>query len=407
MKHHKIGEFIATLRKANGYSQQDLGDLLSVSSKTISRWETGNGLPDLTVLPLLAEIFHVTIDELLTGEKSVAKISNDAVKKRINYIINKSIIHLIVLGIIISAIISYNLLMEIMGFLSLEKLSNSTVFLDVLNYHEHSFFLIFPSLAISILVYVIFIALAYYLYTKIKHSEDYRESVHEGRKKLITVFSRFSVYCTTLIGAFLLVLSSYKEEDIDLSFAVSNYEFSLNKWILSTILLFVMMGFIWELIIKKIILNKTFNNKLGFEFKASLLVSIFLLLAYVGLASVENLKLNYTQTLEFNTYREYIDYVEIKEADVKAVIKEDIEYDRFFIAENGSKIASHTVYRDYIVEVKTTPEGDNMLPIVVTTYEDFMYQLTIAKQIYYNSIPVVVALLLLAIAIKNRTIKTT
>ena len=65
-----LGKFICELRKAKGMKQKELADLMNVSDKTISRWERNESAPDLTLIPVLAEIFDVTIDELVLGEKS-------------------------------------------------------------------------------------------------------------------------------------------------------------------------------------------------------------------------------------------------------------------------------------------------------------------------------------------------
>lgn len=70
MEKKTIGSFIATLRKANGMTQKELAEKLNVSDKTVSRWEREDGVPDLSVIPVIAEIFGVTCDELLRGERS-------------------------------------------------------------------------------------------------------------------------------------------------------------------------------------------------------------------------------------------------------------------------------------------------------------------------------------------------
>ena len=57
------------MRKANGMTQKDLAEQLNVSDKTVSRWERDEGTPDLSVIPVIAEIFGVTCDELLRGER--------------------------------------------------------------------------------------------------------------------------------------------------------------------------------------------------------------------------------------------------------------------------------------------------------------------------------------------------
>lgn len=70
MEHNSLGSFIAALRKASGMTQKDLADRLHVSDKTVSRWERDDGAPDLSVIPVLAEIFGVTCDELLRGRRN-------------------------------------------------------------------------------------------------------------------------------------------------------------------------------------------------------------------------------------------------------------------------------------------------------------------------------------------------
>ena len=69
MEKKTIGKFISSLRKANGYTQQELADILCVSNKTISSWENDNSAPDLSMIPIIAELFSVSCDELLAGEK--------------------------------------------------------------------------------------------------------------------------------------------------------------------------------------------------------------------------------------------------------------------------------------------------------------------------------------------------
>ena len=69
MEKRTIGGFIAALRKANGMTQKELADRLNVSDKTVSRWERNDGAPDLAVIPIIAEIFGLTCDELLRGER--------------------------------------------------------------------------------------------------------------------------------------------------------------------------------------------------------------------------------------------------------------------------------------------------------------------------------------------------
>lgn len=70
MAKNSIGQFIAALRKANGMTQRNVADRLNVSNKAVSRWERDECAPDLSVIPALAEMFGVTCDELLKGERN-------------------------------------------------------------------------------------------------------------------------------------------------------------------------------------------------------------------------------------------------------------------------------------------------------------------------------------------------
>lgn len=63
----QIGQFIAGSRKRLGMTQQQLADQLRLSNKTISKWETGEGLPDISSLPALAQLLGTTVDCLLAG----------------------------------------------------------------------------------------------------------------------------------------------------------------------------------------------------------------------------------------------------------------------------------------------------------------------------------------------------
>lgn len=69
MERKSIGVFIAALRKANGMTQKDFAEMLNVSDKTVSRWERDESAPDISLIPVIAEIFGVTSDELIRGER--------------------------------------------------------------------------------------------------------------------------------------------------------------------------------------------------------------------------------------------------------------------------------------------------------------------------------------------------
>ncbi len=68
MNSYVTGMTIKTLRKNRGITQTALGDLLGVSSKTVSKWETAKGLPDISLLQPLAKVLGVSVIELMNGE---------------------------------------------------------------------------------------------------------------------------------------------------------------------------------------------------------------------------------------------------------------------------------------------------------------------------------------------------
>lgn len=82
MDNIQTGKLIAELRKQQGLTQQQLADKLNLSNKTISKWESGSGSPDISNLPILADVLGVSVDELLRGELSKPEIEqNNSVSK--------------------------------------------------------------------------------------------------------------------------------------------------------------------------------------------------------------------------------------------------------------------------------------------------------------------------------------
>lgn len=65
----KVGKFIAENRKRQNLTQKDLGDLLGINPKTVSKWERGVNAPDIALLVEIAYHLHITVEELLAGEK--------------------------------------------------------------------------------------------------------------------------------------------------------------------------------------------------------------------------------------------------------------------------------------------------------------------------------------------------
>ena len=130
MEKKTMGEFISVLRKANGLTQQEVADRLNVSNKAVSRWERDECAPDITLIPALAEMFQVTCDELLKGERINKTVQREKtepkVEKQLKAVINRTISgfkNLIWISLALSAVglicmfgISYGFYRPVIGF---------------------------------------------------------------------------------------------------------------------------------------------------------------------------------------------------------------------------------------------------------------------------------------------------
>lgn len=84
----KIGEFLRELRKDKGLTQEQLAEEFNVSRRTISRWETGNNMPDLTLLIVIADYYSIDLRELIDGERKSEEMKenlNETVMKVAEY----------------------------------------------------------------------------------------------------------------------------------------------------------------------------------------------------------------------------------------------------------------------------------------------------------------------------------
>lgn len=69
MNQEKIGKLIGEIRKEKGMKQSELAELLGVTSKTVSRWETGKYMPDLSLFVDISEKLGITLNELIRWRK--------------------------------------------------------------------------------------------------------------------------------------------------------------------------------------------------------------------------------------------------------------------------------------------------------------------------------------------------
>ena len=84
----KIGSFLKELRQEKGMTQEQLAEQLNVSNRSVSRWETGSNLPDLSMLIILAEYYDVTVGEIIDGKRKSEKMNEevkDTLEKVVSY----------------------------------------------------------------------------------------------------------------------------------------------------------------------------------------------------------------------------------------------------------------------------------------------------------------------------------
>lgn len=127
----KIGQFLRKLRNEKKLTQEQLGEILGVTNKTISRWENGNYLPSVEMLQLLSEYYSVSINELLAGEllmennfkekaeeniKSVLSVSAFSLKDRVDFFKKKwkkeNFLDIILVSVVIIALFITGIIMD-------------------------------------------------------------------------------------------------------------------------------------------------------------------------------------------------------------------------------------------------------------------------------------------------------
>jgi len=77
----KIGSFLKELRKEKGLTQEQLAEHFNISDRTVSRWENGNNMPDLSILVELADFYDVDIREIIDGERKSENMDKEEKEK--------------------------------------------------------------------------------------------------------------------------------------------------------------------------------------------------------------------------------------------------------------------------------------------------------------------------------------
>ncbi|MEZ3421279.1 MAG: helix-turn-helix domain-containing protein [Eubacterium sp.] len=192
MQQNTMGNFIAQLRKEAGITQKQLAEKLNVSDKTVSHWERGESTPDISLVPVLADVFGITCDDLIHGKRADKSVSDekstmqneDDVISRLEKKLNKLRIR------IVSCIIS--------SFMAIPLgLFSALLFKDVL-----VGVVLFGLAELIALVLIMILYLSYC--SNLNDAEISRKLAKEYKRKGQVVALFFSFY---FIGLFLLLIS--------------------------------------------------------------------------------------------------------------------------------------------------------------------------------------------------------
>ena len=133
MSYLNFSEKLIKLRKEKGFSQEELGNKLNVARQTVSKWELGETTPEMDKLIKMSEIFDITLDELIKGEKEEETISGDNSNTNTQKLAGLVIKILKGLGVFLIVLLIVSILLAIMGFVAFNRVGedgsgvNSTV----------------------------------------------------------------------------------------------------------------------------------------------------------------------------------------------------------------------------------------------------------------------------------------
>lgn len=340
-----IGKFILALRKEKNLTQKDLATILNVSDKTVSRWECEETMPDLTLIPEIANYFDITIDELLRGERTKFIFKGNSS----NSFLDNKYLKFTNLNLVTISLSIISLLIAI--------LCNS-VFLNGPLGFWLSIILIFLST-----IFEIFLINNYY----IRSNGEYLEYNNKIIIKSIKIF-----VLNILIIAFLLPIP----------IVVGNRKAGLNdllihgtlSLVISSIILFLLYTiFIKPLLIKNglIYLNEkeisVFNHKRKLTIKLLLINIGVIILGIISYLTIPNLLTERdfkkdSFELKFETYEDFKSYIELSENGYQGLL-------RTISDDKGNPILFYYRNNQDVLEIHLSDDADR-LPIYVTVNEN-------------------------------------
>ena len=181
MDQKKIGEILKTLRREHGLTQEELAEKLFVSSKSVSRWETGTNMPDISILLEIADLYNVDIRDILLCERR-DKTMNDEIKDVANQVADYSVADK-------EATAKRNIIASIVG---------------ILTFTAGFFLMVFGSGFFSFLALILFAAvlgcLCYILLNSTKKYDEANRKKERRKTLLCSILVAFVVFIFLLIA---------------------------------------------------------------------------------------------------------------------------------------------------------------------------------------------------------------
>ena len=198
MEKKTLGSFLTALRKANGMTQKELADRLNVSDKAVSRWERDENYPDLALIPVIADIFGVTSDELLRGERSTGEApkSTERSERQIRYLVENVTFRYIVGSLIAVAAVICGFILQLVCENNIGNLEPSERVLRVLT----------TTIMFGVWIAAcLFVGLSYWSsLRKLSAGED-SEAAAAGKRKIRTFFLPEAVFLVVFFVPMLAV----------------------------------------------------------------------------------------------------------------------------------------------------------------------------------------------------------
>jgi len=215
---NKFGEFLYELRKERNMTQTDLADKLDLTNKAVSKWETGETMPETSQLIPISKIFNVTVDELLNGQRITSQLSEDNTYEKDKMMSMKFILQITLgVGIILIGVVT----MVIMDYL------------DINHYIYVPTFLSFVAIGAPICVYA----------GMVKSIEDKEPSANvlKQGKKLSLAISIGVMLC--ILSPISVVAVSERFEETTLAIIGVSIFFTL---IIIAVAIFIIYGSLWS-----------------------------------------------------------------------------------------------------------------------------------------------------------------